>query len=63
MLLVGFRKFTSTLPAMSAWTPLWQDYRYDARAPLEVDLDVDVCVIGGGRRRDLDRLAPRAARA
>jgi gamma-glutamylputrescine oxidase len=33
---------------MSAWTPLWQDYPYDARGPLEVDLDVDVCVIGAG---------------
>jgi glycine/D-amino acid oxidase-like deaminating enzyme len=33
---------------MSAWTPLWQDYSYDARRPLEVDLDVDVCVIGAG---------------
>jgi gamma-glutamylputrescine oxidase len=48
MLLVGSRKFTSTLSPMSAWTPLWQDYRYDARAPLEVDLAVDVCVIGAG---------------
>jgi glycine/D-amino acid oxidase-like deaminating enzyme len=33
---------------MSAWTPLWQDYRYDARDGLDGDLDVDVCVIGAG---------------
>jgi gamma-glutamylputrescine oxidase len=33
---------------MSAWTPLWQDYSYDARPSVEVDLDVDVCVIGAG---------------
>jgi gamma-glutamylputrescine oxidase len=33
---------------MSAWTPLWQDYGYDARGPLEVDLDLDVCIIGAG---------------
>jgi glycine/D-amino acid oxidase-like deaminating enzyme len=33
---------------MSAWTPLWQDYRYDARARLEDDLDVDVAIIGAG---------------
>ena len=33
---------------MSAWTPLWQDYGYDARRPLEVDLDLDVCIIGAG---------------
>jgi gamma-glutamylputrescine oxidase len=38
----------ATLPEMSAWTPLWQDYRYDARDRLEGDLDVEVCVIGAG---------------
>src|ERR1700709_1056658 len=48
MLLVGSSQFTSTLRPMSAWTPLWQDYSYAARGPLEVDLDVDVCVIGAG---------------
>jgi gamma-glutamylputrescine oxidase len=47
MLLVGTVSLR-TLPPMSAWTPLWQDYSYDARSPLEVDLDVDVCVIGAG---------------
>jgi gamma-glutamylputrescine oxidase len=47
MLLVGIVSLR-TLPPMSAWTPLWQDYGYDARSPLEVDLDVDVCVIGAG---------------
>jgi gamma-glutamylputrescine oxidase len=47
MLLVGIRSLR-TLPPMSAWTPLWQDYSYDARGRLEVDLDVDVCVIGAG---------------
>jgi gamma-glutamylputrescine oxidase len=33
---------------MSAWTPLWQDYPYDARRALDGDIDVDVCVIGAG---------------
>jgi gamma-glutamylputrescine oxidase len=47
MLLVGIGSLRTLLP-MSAWTPLWQDYSYDARSPLEVDLDVDVCVIGAG---------------
>jgi gamma-glutamylputrescine oxidase len=38
----------ATLPRVSAWTPLWQDYDYRARGSLDGDLDVDVCVIGAG---------------
>ena len=33
---------------MSGWTPLWQDYAYDARSALDGDVELDVCVIGAG---------------